>query len=102
MLKSKVGDIDILIETDEVEGVRQTSSFIEKVQEKTGQVFSTAVQSIFGIAAILQDEVSKLEEGKKPEKLTIELGIKFNVEGQIIIAKTSSDSSLKVSMTFDN
>lgn len=101
MISTEIDGIEIILETDYPSkgGVEKTS--IPQMKKITDSVISNSLDVAIGFAKKLKEKINTLEEIDRPTKTNVEFGIKFNAEGQIIIAKVSTDTSIRVNFTYE-
>ncbi|WP_135232440.1 CU044_2847 family protein [Nocardia sp. CS682] len=71
------------------------------VADRVGDVFERARTVITAAAFQTADLVRNLGEQAKPDRVELEFGIGFSAKGNIIVAGSSADASLKVKLVYD-
>jgi len=62
--------------------------------------FETALQTIRGIAGKLITQITSIPQ--RPDEVECKIGITFNVEAGVIIAKTSTEGNLEITLKWKN
>jgi hypothetical protein len=85
---------------DPIQGAKtmRGGSPIEGLVETTNKTFEVAVDTVKHAAETVVDRFRSLS--RPPEELTLELGIKLSAEAGAVIAKTSTDANIKVTMSW--
>ena len=100
------GDKEIWVEVTEVPQERAAgrgplepaSRTSEKVAAEATQTFEDALDTVEVITAKIHAALEKLIT--KPEKVTVELGVKFTAEAGVILAKGAVDANLKLTLSW--
>jgi len=90
---------EIYIEVDDAYGLEETTS-LDDVVERTARVFERTKSVITGVAKSLVQTVNDLDDTVKPDEFSLEFAIKFNGEGNAIVAKISGEGNLKVNLKY--
>lgn len=88
----------VLIETDEPTGTpgRTQAGAVQKMAEKTRQEFNDAVNLAKSMAGQAYSRLKEMEVA--PDEVQIKLGIKFQAEAGAVIAKTSAEGQMEVTV----
>lgn len=109
IIKTKVGNAEILIETVPVSeinerrhfsGMRDTTAreFIkDSISDHVLEVFYGASEAICGIAQELE---VKMHDIKSPDELTVSFGMALSAEGNIWMIKGGTNMTINVQMTW--
>ena len=90
----------ILIEA-ESSGTENVSAF-DKAINGTEKTLERAQQTITSMAESMMGAIKKLDKAVTPDQFVMSFSIKFNAEGQAVIAKASAESSLQITMTYNH
>jgi len=104
LLEFQLGDRTILVENiEEKNDYSKHRGENEGVIKKLDKAFDTLIQNeIIEHCRILSSAFEQLKEQDiSPKKATAEFGLQFNAEGNIYVAKISSQSSFKVSFEWE-
>lgn len=97
----RVGNIEVLVETTTVVGT-ETTSKASRAAEQVVDAFDRAKQTILEIAestaGLIADAAAR---GARPNQLQVEFGLKFSVQGNVIVAGASGEAALVVRLTYD-
>ncbi len=91
----------ILVEFEPRPGVRQVSSRIEDMTEKSAQALDKAMTTIRLMGQRVTDTVKDINVVDRPTKFELEFGIKFDVEAGAFVAKASTEAAFKVALTWE-
>jgi hypothetical protein len=97
----RIGGIEVLVETTEVAGTQPTSKASDAADHVL-DAFDRAKQTILEVAestAGLIEEAAR--RGARPDQLQVEFGLKFSVQGNIIVAGATAEAALVVRLTYD-
>lgn len=95
-------DIQILIDFKSRPGIIETSlPSLEDLAEKSARALEKAKGTIQHMAEYAVETVSSIDPKNRPNKIEMEFGIDFDVEADVIIAKTSAHSSVKVKLSWE-
>lgn len=70
----------------------------ERLMEAVNNTFEDAVDSVKHAAEAIMDRLCALS--RPPDDLTLELGIKLSAEAGAIIAKTSTEANVKITISW--
>lgn len=92
-------DAVILVEFAPTAGMKQVSLTAADVAQKSAQAVDKAMDTI---RAMAKRAIATLDTlANKPTQVELEFGIKFNTEAGALIAKTSTEASITVKMTWE-
>lgn len=95
-------DIDgtkVLVQAEQTLQVQQASS-VGNVLEKVENAFDKAKEAITKVSANFSRTIREMKDDVRPNEVTIKLGIKFDVAGNVIIANTGIGASLDVEIKY--
>ncbi len=95
----EVDDQTIYLEVDQRFGSEETSA-IGKTIDVAQDAFEHARTTIITVAKSMVGAVRQLDQSMAPDEFELEFAIKFNAEGQAILAKATAEASLKIVMTY--
>lgn len=96
----RVGDVELLVETTPVAGSEPTSRLSDAV-EHVEDAFTRAQQAILEIAASTAGVIGEAAgRGVRPDRLEVEFGLKVSVQGNVIVAGTAGEATLRVTLTY--
>ena len=89
----------ILIEFPSKPGIQKVSLKPKDVSEKSAKALDAAMQTIQQMA----DKVTSTmwEIAQKPSEVAVEFGLKFDVESGVLLAKTSVEAGLNVTLKWN-
>lgn len=99
-----IGDVELLVETVPVTtvGSQPTSGRADKVVEDVSDAFDKGQAAITAIATKLGHTVADLTaRGVRPDQVQVEFGLSFSATGNVIVAGSTVEASLKVTITYD-
>jgi Trypsin-co-occurring domain 1 len=100
--QARIGDVDLLIETVPVAGDEQTSGRAEEAIERVSAAFDRGQDTIVAIATKLAGTVTELGvRSVRPDHVQVEFGLSFSATGNVIVAGSTVEATLKVSITYD-
>ena len=68
--------------------------------ERAQNAFENAKESIFAICQSVVQTIDKVDDAITPDEFTLEFGIKFKVDGSVLLAAVSSEATLTVKMVY--
>lgn len=83
-----------------IESHQRATSRGGKVDNIVKQKFEYAVNVIKIVGDAIIKKVKEI--GESPDEVSIEIGVKFTAEAGAIIAKTSSEGTIKLNLTWKN
>jgi len=101
LLEVAIDGETILIEAEPTFGSEQTTS-ADQALMKTQEAFERAKITVTSIAKSMAGSIKKLDDAVTPDQFELEFAIKFGAEGQAILASTSAEASLKITMTYEH
>jgi hypothetical protein len=99
LLQTSVDNQMLYIEVDSY-GTEKVGVRPEEVLEKTRDAFERAKATISSITQSMVSTVQSMSDTVRPDEFELEFAIKFNAEGQVVLAKAAAEASLKVTMTY--
>jgi Trypsin-co-occurring domain 1 len=97
----RIGGIEVLVESTPVAGTQATSKASDAADHVV-DAFDRAKETILEIAAstagLIEDAARR---GARPDQLQVEFGLKFSVQGNIIVAGATAEAALVVRLTYD-
>lgn len=100
-LPARVGDVEILVETTAVAGSEPTSRLTDAAVDAT-DALATAQQAILGLATSVAKTIKEAgERSARPDRLEVEFGLKISAKGNVIVAGTSGEATLRVMLMYD-
>ena len=98
----RVGDVDLLVETVTLPGSEQTSGRLDRVGERVVDGFDRAQGAIEAIATRLGETLDELgQRAVQPDRVEVKFGLKFTAEGGVLVAGSSAEASLEVTIGYD-
>jgi hypothetical protein len=99
---ARVGDVDLWIETAPVAGSELTSGRAGKVVDNATEAFEQGQAAIVAIASKLAGTIGELGRRRVyPDQVQVEFGLSFSATGNVIVAGSTVEATLKVSITYD-
>lgn len=96
----RVGDIEVLVEVVPVAGSQQTSAAGRAADYAVG-AFERAQSAVEEIAVSTARMVGRMaRRAGSPESVEVEFGIKVSAKGDVIVAGSSGEASLKVKIVY--
>jgi Trypsin-co-occurring domain 1 len=96
----QVGDVELLVETVLVPGSEHTAS-LDDAGEKVLDAFDRAQAAIVALAGKVAGTVDELTaRAARPQRLEVQFGLSFSVEGRIIVAGATAEASLHVTVGY--
>jgi hypothetical protein len=102
-MESSVSDesVQILIDFKSRSTVVETSLSVKSLAEKSVRALEKARSTIHYMAGYAIDTIDSIEEQNRPNTIEMEFGIDFDMEADVLIAKSSVQSSIKVKLTWE-
>lgn len=94
----KVGDTTVFIEMEEAYGTELTSA--EQVLRGAEDAFNRAKETILTVSSNIVEGIKKLDNAVTPSQFTLEFGVKFRVDGTVMLASAGTEATLKVTMIY--
>jgi hypothetical protein len=98
-IKVNIEGVDILIQAEETPGVEKAGSKTNML-DKAADSFERAKTAIIKVSTDMAKSVMEVGEHLRPDEMTVKIGVKFDVSGNIIIANTSAGASLAVELKY--
>ncbi|WP_165550030.1 CU044_2847 family protein [Kribbella speibonae] len=101
LLSTELGGVPVLVETVAVPGTELTSG--RKATEHVHQMFTRA-QAVIEQFALTAVEIAErvATNGRRPDQLEVQFGLKFAATGDVVIASASTEASLSVKIVYDD
>jgi hypothetical protein len=100
LIPTELDGITLLVESVPVPGSEPTSR--RETKDRIQDMFARAknvIENIATTSAELKDSLAA--KSREPDRLEIEFGISFGVQGQIVLAGASAKASLSVRIIYD-
>jgi len=98
-----VGATPIFIEVEETESLEGPEEISAKdVVARVQEAFERAKQTIVHISSGMAQAIRALEHAAAPDEFTLEFGVKFKVDGTVLVASTGTEATLQVKMLYRN
>jgi len=92
----------ILVEFAPQPGVRQVSLPTgEDMAKKSAQALNKAMSTIRLMSHRMTETVKRINVADRPTKVVLEFGLKLDAEAGALVAKTSTEASFKVVLTWE-
>jgi len=98
----RVGDVTMLVETAAVQvaGTEPTGA-ADRAADWISNSFDRAQRAIEQIAIATAETIRRTaEHAARPETVAVEFGLKVSARGDVILAGSSGEASLKVTLTY--
>ncbi|MBY8870507.1 hypothetical protein K7640_01465 [Micromonospora sp. PLK6-60] len=96
----RVGGRELLVEVVQVAGSEPTSR-VDVARERVVDAFDRAREAIVAVAISTVETANELtRRAACPEGIEVEFGIKFSVQGNVIVAGGSGEATLTVRLTY--
>jgi hypothetical protein len=93
----------ILIDMEPAVGVRGVASYsLVDMYEKSDEAVGKAMGMIRAMAEKTFNTVKSIPASERPSKVEVEFGIKFNLEAGAVVAKASTETAIKVTLTWEH
>ncbi len=101
VIPMRVGTSDLLVETTPVAGSEQTS-ILDEAGHRVVDAYERAQDAIVEVACSMADTVSRMaERAVHPDRVEVEIGLKFTMQGNVLVAAASGEAALKVLVVYD-
>ena len=90
----------VIIEAQPVYGSEYTNA--QKAIEKVEDAFERARSTVNLVASGMIQTVRSMSEDLTPDQFELEFGIKFSVDGTVLVASVSSETTLKVKLIYNS
>lgn len=94
-----VDGVEIFVEVEQRYGSEETTS-IDEIISNTRNAFEQVKDTITAIATSMIGTVRKMDKAIAPDEFNLEFSIKFNAEGNAVLAKIGTEANLQVSMSY--
>ena len=99
-MPTRIGDVEVLVETSLVPGSERTSGSGSPA-DRVVHAFDEAERAITELAARLAGTVADLgKRGTRPDGVEVQFGLKFSAQGKVIFAAASAEASLQVTLKY--
>ncbi len=99
-LSVQINGQEVLIEVEPVYGSEYTG--VGDVVEHAQDAFERATTTITNVSQSMVRAVRSLGGENRPNEFSLEFGIKFKVDGSVMIASTSGEATLTVKMVYQH
>jgi hypothetical protein len=98
----RVRDMELLIETREVSiAGSQPTSVLGEASKRVMDGFDRAQEAIVAVASSVAETVHRLQQqAAHPHRMEVEFGLKFSVEGDVLVASASGEATLRVLVSY--
>jgi len=97
-LSVQINGQEVLIEAKPVKGSQYTG--VGDVVQQSQDAFERATKTISNVSQSMVQAVRSLQGENRPNEFSLEFGIKFKVDGSVMIASTSGEATLTVKMVY--
>lgn len=98
----RFGDVELLVETVPVASSEPTSA-VGMVGQRVVDVFDEADTAIVAVASSVAGTVRRLAARSAcPDRVQVEFGVKFSVQGKAIVAAASGEATLRVMVSYES
>jgi Trypsin-co-occurring domain 1 len=101
LIPVRVGDIEIEVEAVAVAGTEATSGRAERAAGSVLGSFGRAQDAIIEVAKSTAEMIERAGAAVRPDRVDVELGLKFSASGTVIMAGMAGEASLKVTLGYD-
>lgn len=70
--------------------------------ERAQNAFENAKESIVAICQSMVQTIDKVDQTITPDEFSLEFGIKFKIDGTVLLASVSSEATLTVKMVYNH
>ncbi|MER5434618.1 CU044_2847 family protein [Streptomyces sp. NPDC002588] len=96
----RVGESELLVETAQVAGTQPTSRAGDTA-ERVREAFLRAQNAIVEIAASTMEVLEGAgRRAARPDAMEVEFGLKFSAKGNVIVAGSAGEATLRVKLTY--
>jgi hypothetical protein len=99
-LSVQINGQEVLIEAEPVYGSENTG--VGNVVEHAQGAFDRATKTISSVSKSMVQAVHSLQGENRPNEFSLEFGIKFKVDGSVMIASSSGEATLTVKMVYQH
>ena len=97
-LKVDINGQEVLIEAERAYGSEYTG--VGDVATQAQDAFHRATSTISNVSRSMVDTVRNLKGANRPDEFSLEFGIKFKIDGSVVIASSSGEATLNVKMLY--
>lgn len=90
----------VWVEIDENLTVPSSDGEMHSVSSRAEGKFESAMGTLKTVATAVMEKLSNITNA--PDQVEVKVGLKFNIEAGVIIARTSTEGNLSVTMRWDN
>lgn len=94
-LPVRVGEQEIYVEIDRY-GEEEVTSDEQALLQRVGNAFDNVQKTVANMAKCVASTINTLGDDETPDEVTLECTLRIGAEGQIILAKFSSDAQLRI------
>lgn len=97
-LTVEINGQEVLIETDSTVGSEYTG--VGEVAAHAQDAFQRATTTISNVSRSMVGTIRSLKDENRPDEFSLEFGIKFKLDGSVVIASSSGEATLTVKMLY--
>ncbi|WP_210571682.1 CU044_2847 family protein [Streptomyces sp. GESEQ-4] len=102
LVPTRVGGVEVLVETVPVPGSERTSGRLEEAGQRVVEAFDRAQETITALASQLAGTLAAMgERAVRPDHVEVQFGLSFTAQGGIVVAGVGSQASLQVTLSYD-
>jgi hypothetical protein len=95
-----VDGVELLVETSPVVGSYPTSKQ-DRAQGAVAEAFGRAQTAIIAVAGSTVDVIKQMgARSVEPDEVEVKFGLKFSVQGNVMLAAAAGEASLEVTLTY--
>jgi hypothetical protein len=93
----------ILVDLGPASGVRGVASFSpESMAEKSAEAIDKAMGTIRAMAAKINATMQKITISERPDKVSVEFGIKMTADADALVAKMGTEAAITVTLSWEH
>ena len=93
----------ILVDLGPASGVRGVASFSpEDMAAKSAEAIDAAMNTVHAMAAKVTATMQNINVSERPNKVSVEFGIKMTAEGNAMVAKAGVEGAIKVTLSWEH
>jgi hypothetical protein len=93
----------ILVDLGPMPGVRGVASFSpESMVEKSSEAIDRAMGTIRAMAAKINTTMQGIKITERPNKVSVEFGIKMTADADALVAKVGTEAAIKVTLSWEH
>ena len=92
----------ILVDLGPMPCVRGVSNVHEDVANKSAEALENAMDTVRAMAAKVTATMQNIKISERPNKVSVEFGIKMTAEGNAVVAKTGVEGAIKVTLSWEH